>query len=450
MSDFDPIVLGAQIRRIRRERGLKQNDLAGSHVTPGYISLIELGKRLPSRKALQHIAKVLGVDERELTSPMSMDDLLHDQDHLALTACESFLMQGDIAQAKEHLEKLSAPASLSLPGRCANLEISSIDIPSPELVDRAALLMHEASQQRSWDVTRRALLVFVHMSEQLGLVAPVAIQLSALHNTLESLECGDAQLLAHLYGTRSRLWLTLGDLRAANIDAKRANDYAHILRDPMLQVQQLWNQVRSDWKESRYQEALTSMNAAREVLMFLDSQDIVTRTNLILADVLYRTSGSEVAEVRTCLEEIERAIAYAHARNTDTFVTSLQVARMNMLLLLGNFEDALTAISDDIDQAFCTSLQKAEVEMCRARVALASHRVDDAIGYFDQASEALLNEALLPNAKWHLQALAEAFRDLGNAAKAYDLLSCLVAIGPEDISRENALHLQKSGTRYSR
>jgi transcriptional regulator with XRE-family HTH domain len=51
---------GQRIRRLRRERGLSQRDLASPGVGYAYISRIETGTRTPSAKALQSLAEKLG------------------------------------------------------------------------------------------------------------------------------------------------------------------------------------------------------------------------------------------------------------------------------------------------------------------------------------------------------------------------------------------------------
>ncbi|HEX6700882.1 MAG TPA: helix-turn-helix domain-containing protein [Gaiellaceae bacterium] len=53
--------LGQRVRRIRRERGLSQRDVAEPGISYAYLSRIEAGQRLPSVKALRIIARKLNV-----------------------------------------------------------------------------------------------------------------------------------------------------------------------------------------------------------------------------------------------------------------------------------------------------------------------------------------------------------------------------------------------------
>src|SRR2546421_12505116 len=53
--------VGQRLRRLRRERGLSQRELASPGVSYAYISRIEAGARRPSVKALRQLAPKLGV-----------------------------------------------------------------------------------------------------------------------------------------------------------------------------------------------------------------------------------------------------------------------------------------------------------------------------------------------------------------------------------------------------
>jgi transcriptional regulator with XRE-family HTH domain len=59
--------LGKKISQIRRGKGMTSERLAYEKgISKGYLSDLENGKRLPSLKILERIAKALGVTLREL------------------------------------------------------------------------------------------------------------------------------------------------------------------------------------------------------------------------------------------------------------------------------------------------------------------------------------------------------------------------------------------------
>jgi len=60
-------MLGAQVREIRRSRGLTQESLAEQlDVTPRYLAGVERGERNLTLDSIDALAKQLGVDARSL------------------------------------------------------------------------------------------------------------------------------------------------------------------------------------------------------------------------------------------------------------------------------------------------------------------------------------------------------------------------------------------------
>lgn len=63
-------VLAANLRRLRHERGLAQDDLAyEAKVSRSYLSQLEKGVFYASLKILEKLAKALGVEPHELIAP---------------------------------------------------------------------------------------------------------------------------------------------------------------------------------------------------------------------------------------------------------------------------------------------------------------------------------------------------------------------------------------------
>lgn len=64
-------VIGANIRRIRKEQGLTIEDLAFyAETTSSHLGRIERGKTNPTVKTLQRIAKALGVETADFFVPI--------------------------------------------------------------------------------------------------------------------------------------------------------------------------------------------------------------------------------------------------------------------------------------------------------------------------------------------------------------------------------------------
>ncbi|MHC2466691.1 helix-turn-helix domain-containing protein [Bradyrhizobium embrapense] len=64
-------ILAANLRRLRAERGLAQDDLAyEAKVSRSYLSQLEKGAFYASLKILEKLAKALNVEPYELIAPM--------------------------------------------------------------------------------------------------------------------------------------------------------------------------------------------------------------------------------------------------------------------------------------------------------------------------------------------------------------------------------------------
>ena len=60
------VEIGQRLLRLRHGQGLSQRDIAGPGCSAAYISRIEKGERLPSERALRHLAGRLGTTARYL------------------------------------------------------------------------------------------------------------------------------------------------------------------------------------------------------------------------------------------------------------------------------------------------------------------------------------------------------------------------------------------------
>src|SRR2546429_8817248 len=78
--------VGQRLRRLRRERGLSQRELASPGVSYAYISRIEAGARRPLAKALRQLAPKLGVSVEYLETGRDLSD--RDQRELRLSEAE--------------------------------------------------------------------------------------------------------------------------------------------------------------------------------------------------------------------------------------------------------------------------------------------------------------------------------------------------------------------------
>jgi transcriptional regulator with XRE-family HTH domain len=62
----DPVAAGRRIRDLRRQRGLSLRQIAGPGCSPGYLSRVERGQRVPSVSVMADLAEKLGVTLEDL------------------------------------------------------------------------------------------------------------------------------------------------------------------------------------------------------------------------------------------------------------------------------------------------------------------------------------------------------------------------------------------------
>ncbi len=99
------VAVGGRIKELRKQRGLRQNDLAFPGCTPAYISRIEAGARVPSVQLLREIGKRLGVTADYLAMG---DDLATSTSAAELALADAQLAQrlGDAEAAAEGFTNL--------------------------------------------------------------------------------------------------------------------------------------------------------------------------------------------------------------------------------------------------------------------------------------------------------------------------------------------------------
>ena len=115
---MDEETLGQRLRRLRKERGLSQRDLASPGISYAYISRIEAGARTPSVKALRKIAGKLGVtvEHLEVGAPTPTERGVTDAgvDFDSLTDAELALIRARAAEGAREAARLAAMDVLEL------------------------------------------------------------------------------------------------------------------------------------------------------------------------------------------------------------------------------------------------------------------------------------------------------------------------------------------------
>jgi transcriptional regulator with XRE-family HTH domain len=100
MSQEELNRVGRRLRELRLAAGLTQADLAGGRFSHAYVSVLEAGRREPSRAAVDYFAQRLGVAVEELCSEKGAS--------WALQMADDLRADGLHAESRELLEKTLA------------------------------------------------------------------------------------------------------------------------------------------------------------------------------------------------------------------------------------------------------------------------------------------------------------------------------------------------------
>jgi transcriptional regulator with XRE-family HTH domain len=97
MSQEELVRVGRRLRELRHATGMTQAELAGQRFSHAYVSVLEAGRREPSRAAVDYFAQRLGVSVEELWSEKGAS--------WALQMAEDLRAEGQHAESRRLLTK---------------------------------------------------------------------------------------------------------------------------------------------------------------------------------------------------------------------------------------------------------------------------------------------------------------------------------------------------------
>jgi tetratricopeptide (TPR) repeat protein len=229
--------LGERLRRLRREAGLTQSELAGGRFSKEYVSQIERGKTRPTPETFAWLAERLGVDAALLEHGVSADERGRIEATLArgeaLVESSRYTEAVDEFQTARSLLEASPVPELELRGLTgeawALLRKSNVE-PALPLLERAREL---AEAQRFSDLDRADVLFRLGVYRYKRASTQTAIYLLS-----ESLELAERsglpcdRLRIEIFDWRARCYRRQRDWEAAREDIERALELAESLDDP--------------------------------------------------------------------------------------------------------------------------------------------------------------------------------------------------------------------------
>jgi transcriptional regulator with XRE-family HTH domain len=418
--------IGARLRELRQARGLSQQALAGDGISPGYVSLIESGKRTPSASVVARLAERLGVPVAELlgeedpSARRAADDLARVEVNFARLA----LANGDPAQAVRGL---------------ATLRLDEIDRAT---AGEAALVLAESLQQTGQ--LDRAVGVLEALTDRCRREAAwLTLMTGATVLALMYIEAGDvtrsvevAQLAlddvraAGLEGTEEHVRLgsvfvsgliERGDLAYATHCVEELVEVAERVGTPRARGSVYWTAAVVAHERGRLGEAVRLTDRAVALMSEQDNSRDLPRLRLHYSWLLLLHRAPRAAEALTQLDLAEADPAMTGSRlDLGTAATF----RGRAHLVLGEVDDAAEHAASAL-----TLLGPSEhVERARALILLgdvgtAQYHLDLALESFGEAEQVLaqMKDSRTTARLW--RELGDGLRQLGEnqrAVGAYD------------------------------
>ncbi len=337
--------IGERLRRLRRERGMSQRELASPGVSYAYISRIEAGTRQPSVKALRMLARKLGVsaDFLETGSELAPGE----QRELEIASAElSMRLEAHSAEVSEALERLLDEAVLAGDLSAATRARATLGLAAFEDGDfvRAIALLEEvvphvtpsarpdayATLGRSYAATgapQRAVEIFQRCLDGLESDAP--------ENTSTRI-----RFAAYL----SAALTDLGELeRAESLLSDVLSETGEFV-DPYSRVRLYWSIARVAGFQGQLSVALDHYRRAVALLEATEDTLHLARAHIGCAWTL--NAAGRGGEAQKHLEAAERLLGSSPA---PADLASLRTEQAKAALQLGELEDAIERAKEAIE-----------------------------------------------------------------------------------------------------
>ena len=384
---------GERLRRLRREAGLTQRQLAGSDLHPSYVSLLEAGHRTPTADVLAVLAARLGVSTRDLSG----DGVPGLEAPLALA--EAALGLGRPAEAVDLLSPFSAAWS------------SDAIVADPLLV-RAALGHATALERvgRLDDAVR-----VLERLRALDVQAPGRVGERALAR-LGPLTSPSVVAHVELVSTLAGAYAERGDLlRSASIldDLIARTD-----GDPEAQAKACWNAAIAATERGRSADGLLLAEQGTALLSTAPDPRGQARLRITLAWVLLAQSPPDAARARAVLRE---ALPLLRQYDGGLSLASAEAELARCELVLGRPDvarrhstSALRRLAPEhrIERARCLAVLGSAL--------LAAGDREAGMIALDESAQALEGAQAPRQAAVVWRSLADAHRDAGDLARAFD------------------------------
>lgn len=324
-------MIGTRLRRIRSAKGMTQRELAEPEYTHAYVSVVESGRRRPSREAIAYFASKLGVEVEELETGRPPD--LAARLELRLHEARIAMSEGDTGEAETTLHHVAKDAKRhGLPRiearahEAIGLGLERLGRPEEALehYQRAEeILASEAPTSRVDAVDGKA-----RCFSSLGDGRYAVFLLESLLDAIERERLRDPNALARIHAGLVYSYLDLGLFAKAAQSASELERLAPRITDPMRVAQMHMNVARQYLSDGRIEDAKRSLERAEDVYRQLNLRTEMGGAHLARGYVL--AHEGQLPEARRELEEA-RAIFEETVNEKDLPRTLNELARVERL-----------------------------------------------------------------------------------------------------------------------
>lgn len=346
-------MLGRRLRRLRLARGMTQKELAEPKYSYAYVSTIEAGRRTPSREAVEHFARRLGVSPEELLTGRPAD--LEARLELRLQEAIVAMSGGAMDESSQAFRSIAKEAKRSgLPRIRAKAEGALGLWCERHSAYEEGLAHHQTAE----DVLSGeppvewvdAIAGKARCLEALGDLRYAIFLLESLLDRLEREQLRDPDALSRLHASLVFAYLEAGLLHKAAASGEELLALGPHLQDPMRVAQMHMNVARLFLEEGRTEDAQHSLRRAEQVYRQRDLKTESAGAQLALGYVASRqgdlaSARGELMDAVATFEETANEPDLIRALNELARVERLEGAIVSARELLER-SIALTGSSD--------------------------------------------------------------------------------------------------------
>lgn len=420
MPNRDPEFVGARIKEARTSRGLRQSAFVGSLVSPGYVSLIEQGKRMPSRKALNHILGVLGITEAELFKQRDVD--FSPQSRASVARADLLITQGDLAGAKALLDTLPNFA-FNLPEvQLVNVELILAQDPAKALyvLDQQ---VDNFIRNHQWTHVLRNISLSVRALAQVEQTVEAVVYFSRIHRLLLTKSDSDAVVVTVVAAELVKRLVELGDSDGARQVIEESSGYFIGSLDLAKRAEFLLKQSELAFEASAFEVSIDLSRVAQRLLRGESHLQVDSARDNALAII-----GNHVAELfpgnhkfnKQLQDVIKHQLEFSEADLRRRAAASVALAS---LLLSTNDVKSANQHIDAIDTRVVLAPEmEFERNLVAARVAVASKSIDIARTHLGKCVEIMESIPIGAHLKNLAHRVAEVYEGIGDVDLAFAVM----------------------------